>query len=688
LKALKDIEHKTHLEAAAMGLDMQADLVTGPHNMLGIELNEYAAELARVTVWIGELQWRLSHGYEFKKNPVLEPLDTIECRDALIEFLTPPVKLPLPLGEKNDKLPLPLGEGGGEGFPIAVSVSGNEARVGQTPAAHTLRFLKSPQMSAPPAPQPTVSSASNLGSDPRPKAAGSDPNLGAPNLRIQLAKAVEASWPWANIVIGNPPFLGGSKKRRELGDDYFNALANVFQGRVPAGADLVCYWFDKARAQIVKKGLGAAGFVATQAIRAGSNRIVLKAVVSETRIFEAWSDEPWVNDGAAVRVSLVCLGWGQCCFLNGREVKGITSDLSDGTVYDLTQAKPLAQNSSASFEGTKKYGEFDIPGETARDWLRQPNPHGKPNSEVIKPWRNGIDLTRRPNDTWIIDFGSSMLEHDAMLFEAPFVYAQRVIQAGRKLSPVLSPWWQHERPRVAMRIALDGLPRYIATSRVSKHRFFVFLDSSVLPDTRLNVVARSDDTLFGVVSSRIHELWSLKTCSFIGVGNDPIYNAKSCFETFPFPKGLTPADTAHQKTEAIAGGALIPADILTSSVRTAAEKIAQAAKRLNDLREAWLNPPDWTDRVPEVTPLGMTSSPYPDRILPKPGFEKDLADRTLTKLYNARPAWLDTAHKTLDEAVAAAYGWADYAFDMPDEEILKRLLALNLERSTGGWPKR
>ncbi len=85
--------------------------------------------------------------------------------------------------------------------------------------------------------------------------------------------------------------------------------------------------------------------------------------------------------------------------------------------------------------------------------------------------------------------------------------------------------------------------------------------------------------------------------------------------------------------------------------------------------------------MPEVIPLGMQTSPYPDRIIAKPGQEKDLADRTLTKLYNQRPAWLDAAHKALDLAVAAAYGWADYSADMPDEEILKRLLALNLARA-------
>ena len=125
---------------------------------------------------------------------------------------------------------------------------------------------------------------------------------------------------------------------------------------------------------------------------------------------------------------------------------------------------------------------------------------------------------------------------------------------------------------------------------------------------------------------------------------------------------------------------MIPAG-LAGDVRAAAEKIALAAKRLNDLREHWLNPPEWTQRLPEVIPLGMDASPYPDRIVPKNGHEKELAERTLTKLYNQRPAWLDAAHQRLDVAVAAAYGWNDYKSDMADEEILKRLLALNLKRS-------
>ncbi len=113
--------------------------------------------------------------------------------------------------------------------------------------------------------------------------------------------------------------------------------------------------------------------------------------------------------------------------------------------------------------------------------------------------------------------------------------------------------------------------------------------------------------------------------------------------------------------------------------------IASAAKALNDLRERWLNPPEWTQRVPEIIPLGMDKSPYPDRILPRDGLpEKDLKalqKRTLTNLYNERPAWLANAHAALDLAVAKAYGWTDYTSEMPDDEILARLLKLNLERA-------
>jgi type II restriction/modification system DNA methylase subunit YeeA len=180
--------------------------------------------------------------------------------------------------------------------------------------------------------------------------------------------------------------------------------------------------------------------------------------------------------------------------------------------------------------------------------------------------------------------------------------------------------------------------------------------TGVVPDTRLVVVARSDDVTFGILCARFHEAWTLNICQYHGVGNDPIYTQGTTFETFPFPEGLTPN---------------IPADEYASDPRAIA--IAKAAKRLDELRNAWLNPPDLIDVVPEVVPG------YPDRILPKS--EKataELKKRTLTNLYNQRPQWLADAHRDLDAAVAAAYGWPA---DISEEDVLAKLLELNLRRA-------
>ncbi len=140
--------------------------------------------------------------------------------------------------------------------------------------------------------------------------------------------------------------------------------------------------------------------------------------------------------------------------------------------------------------------------------------------------------------------------------------------------------------------------------------------------------------------------------------NEPRYTPTTTFETFPFPEGLTSEHPAAVE--------------YADDPRAVA--IAEAARRLNELREAWLNPPDLVERVPEVVPG------FPDRIVPvSPKAAATLKTRTLTNLYNERPAWLDNAHRDLDAAVAAAYGWPA---DLPEEEALARLLALNLERAS------
>lgn len=574
LKALRDIEKRVHIEAQELGLGAELSMQTGPHNILGLEINEFAAELARVTVWIGDIQWCRRNGYPHAINPILKPLDGIEHRDALLN-----------------------------------------------------------------------------------------------------ADGSEAQWPTADVIVGNPPFLGDKVMRSELGADYVETLRKTYDGRVPGGADLVTYWFEKARTQIAAGKLQAAGLVSTNSIRGGANRKVLERICSSTRIFEAWSDEAWVNDGAAVRVSLIGFGpffsSDRSNRLDGVPVGLIHADLTSGDGLNLTTAIPLAENRGTSFIGGMKKGSFDVPGETARAWLRQAgNPNGRLNADVLRPWVNGLDITRRPMDAWIVDFGIDMPLLDACAYEEPFKHVQTKVKPAR--DTVNNPlerdrWWLHARPAPDLRRATITLPRFIGTARVAKHRLFVWIKPPVICDGQVVVIARADDATFGILHSRFHELWSLRLGT--SLEDRPRYTPTTTFETFPFPAGLTPRDTAPQ-----AGQAQSPC----MAGEIVAANIAAAARRLNELREAWLNPAEWVDWV--ITPKEEEAG-FPKRPVAKPGHEAELKKRTLTNLYNARPAWLDLAHKELDKAVAAAYGWTDYTAEMPDDEILRRMLALNLERS-------
>lgn len=205
-----------------------------------------------------------------------------------------------------------------------------------------------------------------------------------------------------------------------------------------------------------------------------------------------------------------------------------------------------------------------------------------------------------------------------------------------------------------MQEAISSLSRYLVTPEVSKHRLFTWVDSRIVPDKNVVAIARDDDTIFGILHSRFHEKWALRLGT--SLEDRPRYTSSTTFRTFPFPEGLTPN---------------IPAKDYAADPRAVA--IAAAARKLNELREAWLNPPDLVKRVAEVVPG------FPDRILPvSEAAAAVLKKRTLTNLYNERPAWLANAHRDLDAAVAAAYGWPA---DISDDDALARLFALNQERA-------
>jgi hypothetical protein len=177
----------------------------------------------------------------------------------------------------------------------------------------------------------------------------------------------DTSWPEADAVVGNPPFLGGKRMRKSLRDDYVERLFAAFAGRVPAEADLVVYWFAKAWERMREGRLKRVGLVATQAIRRGASRRVLDRIAEGGSIFDAWADEPWVLDGAAVRVSLICFGNDveRTSRLNGQVVPEIHSDLS-GDTLDLTSAARLGENANVCFQGPVKVGAFNIAGALAR----------------------------------------------------------------------------------------------------------------------------------------------------------------------------------------------------------------------------------------------------------------------------------------------------------------------------------
>ena len=337
---------------------------------------------------------------------------------------------------------------------------------------------------------------------------------------------------------------------------------------------------------------------------------------------------------------------------------------------DITTARRLSVNLNQSFMGDTKGGAFDISFAKALDLLQMPNVTGKSSSDVVVPWCNGMDVTRRARDMWIIDFGVETAAADAALYEAPFEYTRAQLYSVRqenKRESYKTRWWIHVEARPAMRDALRIVDRFIVTPTVAKHRVFAWMASPTLPDHQLIAIARSDDYFFGVLHSRIHETWTRAQGTQVRERESGFrYTPTTCFETFPFPI----ADEAQ------------------------AAAIANAAKDLDTLRNNWLNPPEWTREeilefpgsadgpwqryVHDVNERGIGTVRYP-RVVPKDdAFAKLLAKRTLTNLYNERPAWLDLAHRRLDEAVFAAYGWPAA---LSNEEILERLLELNLSRA-------
>jgi restriction-modification enzyme MmeI-like protein len=587
LQGVKDIELKANLECEVLGLPPRVPVV-GPEIVRGIEINRLAAELARTTIWIGDIQWRLRNAIYAKPEPILRKLDAIECRDALI-----------------------------------------------TPVSQPSSVNKSDQ------------------------------------------KFVEAEWPPAEFIVGNPPFLGskffrkgrpgrkGSPPTKGLGDGYTETIYSIFAGRVPQSADFCNYWFLKSFDAFLNGS--AFGLVATKSIAKGSNNQVLKRICasSEAIISAAWTNEPWVIDGAEVRVSLICVGRkesGEIPRLNGHVVDHINSNLTTG--LDVATATPLVENGRIAFQGVKLNGPFEVTDEEARSMLAEPvNVNGLPNSLVVRRFVQNDDVTERPRPAWVIDFTAYPSRQQASQFQTPFEHLTRCVLPYRQSletsaaseNSKLANYWLMQRPRPKLRQAIAALTRCILVPETSEHRIFVWSTIDAVFSGSLFVIARDDDVTFGILCSSWHDLWATAQGNRLGAGNQRRYNATRTFETFPFPDGLTPN---------------VPVRDYAND--TGAAAIAEAARRLDELRNAWLNPPDLLRITPVVGRFLSCALPR------DAAAAAILRERTLTNLYNQRPQWLIDVHRNLDAAVAAAYGWPT---EISEGTVLSKLLELNVERA-------
>ena len=561
LNELKTLEWRIMVEGEALGFERAFPSI-GPEAVLGIELNPYAAELARVSVWIGEIQWMLRNGFDVNRAPVLKPLETIENKNALVD---------------DD---------------------------------------------------------------------GS-----------------AAIWPDADVIVGNPPYMGAKQMKRRLGVEQTNEIRRLYQGRLPGFTDLVCFWFENARAMIEEGRAHRAGLVATNSIRKNTNLNVMRRIVETSRIFAAWPEQRWDIEGAAVDVSLICFGEhpDSAAYLDGQPVTEIHADLTAG--LNMTLAQPLAENAGVAMLGIQKSGPFDVAGALAREWMAQPaNPNGVSNASVLKPYWNGDDVTGRPRDVWLIDLPLNLSEASAAQYAAPFHHlASTPDEDGylvRDLREALGEraherWWEPHWPRPEMRRQIEALSRYIVTPETAQYRVFSWLSYPTLPDKNLIVIARDDDLMFGLLQSRFHELWSLRKGS--DLQDRPRYTHTSTFATFPFPDGMTP-DTPVETACAVEG----------------ANAIVTAAQNLDRLRTSWLWPEGSWREVSEEAP-GL-----PVRRVPIDQAAADLLRaRTMTELYNERPEWLQLAHRALDDAVALAY---DVPSTISDDDALGMLLEKNLDR--------
>ena len=472
-----------------------------PEQFLGIEANPRAAEVARVVLWIGYLQWHFrTRGKTNPPEPVLRTGSNIECRDAVLAW---------------------------DGEPEIVLDD-----AGQPVTRWDGESTKPHPVTGEPVP---------------------DELMCVPEYRYRNPR--KAEWPQADFIIGNPPFLGNKRMRLGLGDGYVEALRSIWDD-VPDSADYVMYWWHKAAETVRAGNARRFGLITTNSLTQSFNRKILVAHMegaASLSLVAAIPDHPWVDssDGAAVRISMTVGERGQkpgmlwlvdSETVDGNGATSVTLEMRVGRIHpdlkvgaDLTRATSVHANRGLAFVGMYPLGRgfvllpADVEAAVGDDvnWR-----------EAVRPYVIARDLTQTTRGASVIDMYPRSVDEVRQEFPSLFQWLVERVKPERDQNPRRSRrerWWLFGETVAELRKALSGLVRYIAVPRTAKWSSFIFVPAETIPDTSVVAIASDDAALLGVLSTRIHRTWALAAGGRLGVGNDPRYQHQRTFNPFPFP---------------------------------------------------------------------------------------------------------------------------------------------------------
>ncbi|MET4752568.1 DNA methyltransferase [Bradyrhizobium sp. RT11b] len=652
LELLKRLEGEVLEALDDLGEDQARFAMEGetvnPRQFYGLELNPRAVAIADLVLWIGYLKWQLkTAGLASITEPILNAYGTIKQQDAVIAY------------DRQELLR------DASGRPLS-------RWDGLTKKLHPITGEEIP-----------------------------DPDAQVPLYTYVNPK--RAPWPDVEFIVGNPPFIGGKDMRAELGDGYAEACW-ASRPHLPGGADFVTHFWDEAATRLLHKPLkGQAnplrrfGFITTNSVTQTFSRRVIERYMTANDTLSlvfAVPDHPWLkaSDKAAVRIAMTVAEKGHHdgvlaevvseaelntdtprVALQRKEGK-VLADLAIGA--DFTNIRSLTANEDVAIKGYELGTQALLLDSASAAGLRAREPES---AKFLFPYMNGNDFKNGRTWRWVIDTYPATWD-EISAFPKLQQYLLDNVHGSRNPSTddhVLQKWWQFRRTGEALRSATVDLPRFIATTRTAKHRFFAFLNVEVRAESKTVVVATSKAEMLSVLSSRLHIAFAIRTGGWQGVGNDPVYQHTDTFNPFPFPFAVDPK--------------LAPGDPLIPQ-RT---RLSDLGERLDTFRK---------ERLVEhsfLTMTGLYNALERLRELENGCDVPPLTDAEHDVHQAGLISVLKEIHDDIDRAVLAAYGWEDLIpvlvgkpgatvpsphktskQEKAEEELLTRLVALNQERAT------